>query len=85
MSKAATEHRQAVRSRVLRGATISLHHVGTIAQCMVRNLSDSGACLVVRDPVGVPNEFDLTLEREKASRPCRVIWREQNKIGAEFR
>lgn len=83
--KVAADHRQAPRTRVLRGAAISLHHVGTIGQCMVRNLSDTGACLVIAEPVAVPSEFDLTIEREKTPRHCRVIWREQNKVGVEFR
>ena len=84
MNKIAANHRGAIRTRVLRGAAISLHHVGTIAICMVRNVSDTGACLVLSEPVGVPIEFDLTIEREKSSRRCRVVWREKNKIGVEF-
>jgi hypothetical protein len=85
MSNVPVERRRAVRTRVLRGASISLHHVGTLAQCTVRNLSDAGACLIVNDPVSIPSEFDLALEREKLPRRCHVIWREQNRIGVEFR
>ena len=78
------ERRRTARQRVLRGGVIALEHIGTIAQCMVRNLSASGACLVVDDPAGVPSEFGLTLDREKGPRACRVIWPAENKIGVEF-
>lgn len=85
MKQVPADHRRAIRTRVLRGAAISLHHVGTIAQCVVRNVSDTGACLVLSEPVGVPSEFNLNIEREKAPRHCHVVWREQNRIGVEFR
>jgi hypothetical protein len=85
MDQPTPERRKAARHRTLRGGAISLYHVGTIAECTVRNLSSLGACLVVaNDPAGVPSEFALTIDREKP-RACRVVWRSANKIGVAFR
>jgi hypothetical protein len=42
--------------------------------CVVRNLSERGACLKVESPVGIPETFDLVLEGDDIVRPCRVVW-----------
>jgi hypothetical protein len=69
---------------VLKGGKISFHQLGTSTDCRVRNLSEFGACLVVTSPVGVPNEFELILNRDKTPRRCRVEWRSANQIGVSF-
>jgi len=84
MDQITAEQRKATRTRVLRGGVISFHHLGAVFECTVRNLSDAGACLMVESPVGIPNEFDLVLDREKRPRRCHVAWRSANKIGVEF-
>ena len=84
MSSLAPKNR-AARPRVLRGAVISFHKMSSAIDCTVRNLSDAGACLLVASPVGIPNDFDLVLDREKVPRRCRVAWRSATKIGVEFR
>jgi hypothetical protein len=53
--------------------------------CVVSNLSEAGACLQVASVIGIPLTFDLQIDREITSRPCRAIWHAQNRIGAEFR
>ena len=44
----------------------------------------AGACLTVTSPAGIPNEFDLMLDREKLTRHCRVAWRGADRIGVAF-
>ena len=78
------ERRKTARHRVLQGGSISFHHLGAKIDCTVRNLSEAGACLVVTSPLGIPNEFDLVLDRENTPRRCRVIWHSANRIGVEF-
>jgi hypothetical protein len=84
MDQIAIQRRNAPRTRVLRGGVISFHRLGAVFECTVRNLSDTGACLMVESPVGIPNEFDLVLDREKVPRRCHVVWRSANKIGVAF-
>jgi len=76
--------RRTQRSRVLRGGVISYRHLGTTIDCTVRDLSLGGACLTVRSPAGIPNEFDLMLDRDKLTRHCRVAWRGADRIGVAF-
>lgn len=76
--------RRTQRSRVLRGGVISYRHLGTTIDCTVRNLSKTGGCLMVASPVGIPNEFDLVLDRDGVPRHCRVAWRAADRIGVSF-
>jgi hypothetical protein len=85
MDDQATNNRRTPRHRVLKGAKISFHQLGTSTACTVRNLSDSGACLLVESQAGIPNDFDLVLDSSKAVKHCRVQWRVGRKIGVSFR
>jgi hypothetical protein len=78
-----TDKRRAPRRRVLKGGQISFHRLGTI-DCAVRNLSATGACLIVASPIGIPDEFDFIMDRDKIPRRCRIEWRSANKIGVSF-
>jgi len=77
------DKRKTRRRRVLLGARISFRGLGTSTECRVRDLSDTGACLVIASPVGIPNIFDLVLA-DGAVRRCKVEWRKAEKIGVSF-
>jgi hypothetical protein len=49
------DKRASTRNRVLRPGTIQLD--GGVINCMVRNLSSTGAMLDVASPVGIPEHF----------------------------
>ena len=78
-----SEQRQAPRRKVLKGAKISSHHLGTSTDCTVRNLSETGAQLSVVSSVGIPDEFELVFSDGQIKR-CRVAWRTIQKIGISF-
>ena len=76
------ERRNITRSRALKSAKIVFNNRWSIIDCTVRNLSDTGCCLEVGDPVGVPDKFDLEFGATK--RGCEVIWRKQDRVGVHF-
>ena len=55
---------------------------GDLSECIVYNLSDTGARLDARNPV--PNVFDLVVDGDPWRRSCVVIWRKENRIGVKF-
>jgi hypothetical protein len=65
-------NRIAPRQRVFKAGTIEFSG-GTI-DCVVRNISETGAALEVTSPVGIPAEFNLVISGNIAKRPCRVVW-----------
>jgi hypothetical protein len=53
--------------------------------CMISNVSQSGARIDVRDSSAIPDHFVLMLTSTgSARRFCRVMWREPNQIGVQF-
>ena len=71
------------RRRVLKSGKIGFNGGGAI-DCVIRDMSERGACLKVASPVGVPDAFELVLDDNGYSRPCRVKWRKATQIGVEF-
>jgi hypothetical protein len=78
------ERRRVPRHRILKSGKIILATQKSAVECTVRNLTGYGALLQVTRPVGIPDRFDLELERDHARHACRVIWRRDNRLGVEF-
>jgi hypothetical protein len=79
------ERRQSPRTRTLRAGKILFNNKRSVIDCMVRNISASGACVLVANVVGIPATFDLVIDGESASRPCAMVWHANNRLGIEFR
>lgn len=80
-----SERRQYPRRRTLKGGRIVFNQRFSVVNCTVRNLSDGGACIEVATSVGIPDDFDLTIEPEHVNRCCHVAWRSEHRIGVAFR
>jgi hypothetical protein len=76
------ENRRAVRRRVLKSAAIEFDR-GAYS-CAVRNLSEVGAALDIPYARAIPDEFTLIMETDQLNRQCRVIWRNENRLGVAF-
>jgi len=76
------DNRRAIRRRVLKGGTIEFDRAAF--SCTVRSLSDTGAALDVPYAATLPTEFRLIMEAGQLRRPCRVVWRKENRLGVEF-
>ncbi|MBS0247562.1 MAG: PilZ domain-containing protein [Proteobacteria bacterium] len=78
-----TDKRTSQRKRVLKSGTITFAYAAGI-NCVVRNISDTGGCLEIESPVGIPDKFTLNIHTDNAKYECRVIWRSQKRIGVSF-
>jgi hypothetical protein len=76
-------NRAAPRQRTLKAGSIEFSG-GTI-DCVVRNISATGAALEVASPVGIPAEFNLMISGNTVRHPCRVVWVKDKRIGVAFR
>jgi hypothetical protein len=79
-----TERRDRKRTRVLRCAKIIVPRRSPLIHCTVQNITGAGACLKLANTSGLPETFDLTFEHGRTRRPCRVIWRTEDKLGVSF-
>ena len=53
-------------------------------RCVLSNLSNGGARLIVAQPDLVPAECTLRITPESSLRHCHVIWRSNEGVGVEF-
>jgi hypothetical protein len=76
------ESRIARRHRVLKAGTIEFG--GGAIDCLVRNLSASGAALEVSNQVGIPESFVLVVPGDGLHLSCHIAWRKERRIGVAF-
>lgn len=72
------------RRRTLKAGKIVFDHRSCVINCMVRNVSATGACLEFPSTVGVPDRFDLVIAPEPHARPCRIAWKDKTRVGVTF-
>jgi hypothetical protein len=77
------EKRIAPRHRVLKQGRLAFDGGGAV-DCMVRNLSDTGARVEVISPVGLPEAFTLVIPADKFTRRCHAVWSHDKRIGVAF-
>jgi hypothetical protein len=73
--------RETARVRMLKSGKILLGKASV--PCMVRNISDGGACLQVQSTYGLPSAFEFTLD-DKPARHCKVVWLDGTTVRVEF-
>ena len=76
------EKRLAERHTVSKAATIEF--AGGTINCVVRNISRTGAALDVSSAVGIPEHFTLALTADGRQMPCHIVWRNDKQIGIAF-
>ena len=77
------EHRTAQRHRTYQGGRINAEKLPGM-DCIIRNLSDTGACLEIASAQVPVDRFDLVILPEFINRRCEVAWRKPGKIGVRF-
>jgi len=77
------ERRRFSRTKVLKGAKLILANRSTV-NCVVRNLSNHGACLHLLSTADLPVEFDLSFDTGHTLRKCRVAWQTITNAGVSF-
>jgi hypothetical protein len=78
-----SERRAAPRKRTLKGGRIAFNAGQSTIECVIRNLSETGAKLHVSSVIGIPPTFELLLS-DNSRRKCRVVWRSLQEMGVTF-
>jgi hypothetical protein len=76
------EHRIASRRRMLKAGTIEFGGGGI--DCIVRNISETGAALEVATPLFIPDRFTLFVPSDQFKRACHIVRRKEKRIGIAF-
>jgi PilZ domain len=76
------EKRISPRHRVMKPGIIGFDDSGI--ECLVCNVSESGAAIEIKSAIRVPTSFNLTVESERINKNCRVVWRKYQRLGVTF-
>ena len=78
------ERRRSERQKsFLRGCVYFNKRRGAI-DCLIRDISDSGARIIFSDTVNVPDLIDLYIPQKERTVRARVQWRHGDEIGLAF-
>lgn len=79
------ERRKQQRRKTYLGGQTVYQRRYCVIDCLVRNLSQDGARLVLADGEWIlPSEFDLLIPHRTDSRPARIVWRKQADVGVQL-
>jgi hypothetical protein len=76
------EKRTFPRKPVLMSGAIEF--AGSAINCLISNISISGASIEVTSPHNIPDRFNLVFKADDTHIPCHVVWRQQDQIGVAF-
>ena len=79
-----SERRSARRRRLLKSGTIAYNGRYCTVPATVRDISDTGAGLMVGSGAAVPDTFELLISSDGLEADCEVVWRHGNKLGVRF-
>jgi len=80
------DRRESVRDKVMYGGVAEIGDHGATRECIVRNISDSGANIEFSNDYHLPKEqLSLRIARKGRSFMARVIWWRDNFVGVAFR
>jgi hypothetical protein len=79
------DRRQNARDKVIYGGVAGIGEDGATRECVVRNISETGASVEFKNIVKLPREqMSLTIARKGRSFLARIIWWRDNFVGLAF-
>jgi len=75
------ERRKSKRTRTYLGGTLAFSSRCASLDCIVRNLSDTGARVALDGSALLPDEFDFTVTRDDRCFRARLVWRNATEAG----
>ena len=78
------DRRQDVRNKVIFGGVAGINESGSTMDCVMRNISERGACVEVDSTARLPDEMSRSIPRKGRSFLAELIWRQANRVGLAF-
>jgi hypothetical protein len=79
------DRRHSVRDRMILGSLASINERGSTMDCVVRNMSQGGACVEFEQTAKLPDEMRITIAQKNCSFFARTMWRRGGRVGLAFR
>ena len=81
---AGENNRRASRQRVLKTVKAYRLNGAHAVDCQVRDMSETGARILIKDQLALPNEFKFVLPADGSMRIAKVVWRKGDLAGVVF-
>jgi PilZ domain len=78
------DRRTGQRHRVLKGGTLHFNKGYSSLECVVRDLSETGARIQMGETFGVPSRFTMSISGEDERIEASLRWRNSRSIGLSF-
>ncbi|MBE7186020.1 MAG: PilZ domain-containing protein [Methylobacterium mesophilicum] len=78
------ERRIAPRIKTLKRAKVYFNNMNSTFDCVVRNISSTGALLTLDESAHLPREFGVRIGEMKELRPARLVYRRGMLAGIHF-
>jgi hypothetical protein len=79
------DRRERVRDKVFLGGVAEINDRGSTMDCVVRNFSETGACVEFDSAARLPEKMQITIARKGGAFIAEMIWRQANRVGLAFR
>jgi hypothetical protein len=77
-----TDRRATTRQRVFKSGAIEFDGKGI--ECIIRNVSPTGAALDVPSPAGIPHEITVNFIAQNIRQRGYIVWRKEKRVGVFF-
>ena len=78
------DKRGALRHRVLKAAKIISTDNKSVIDCTIRNLSETGAQVVIERTIAMPDMFQFFMASGDTIRDAEVAWKHGDRMGVKF-
>lgn len=84
MMEESNDRRSADRKRTFKGVTVSYNQSLSAVEGVLKNTSDTGGLLTLKDGIIIPDEFVLFNDLDGWKVECKTVWRKPNSIGFKY-
>jgi hypothetical protein len=84
VAKPEPDKRESDRVRAFLRAQIIFNNRMSTIDCIIKNISPTGARIALGDSFAVPAEFDIFIPQRNSSHHCKLVWRDRDSIGVDF-
>jgi hypothetical protein len=84
IQRRSSERRRAARQKSLLSGRIHFNNRRSTLDCLIRDISPTGARLIFSEAVNVPDVIELYIPQKEQTLRARVHWRHGDEVGIAF-
>jgi hypothetical protein len=79
------DRRSIGRTKIGKDALLFFGAQTGVRPCTVTDITNAGAGIRTQDLAAIPLNFELSFDKFRTSRNCRLIWRDGDLVGVAFK